>query len=61
MYLRTIKHHIRPGKLDEFDRLWQAFWSAPRAKAAFIGTAVYWGMEVMRRHGLMPAPPPVSA
>jgi hypothetical protein len=40
MDVRTIKHHIRPGKLDEFDRLW---------------------MEVMWRHGLTPAPPPVSA
>ena len=45
MYVRTIKHHIRPGKLDAFDRLWQAFWSAPQAKAAYMGTAVYWGVD----------------
>ena len=45
MYVRTIKHHVRPGTLDEFDRLWQAFWSAPQAKAAFVGSAVYWGVD----------------
>jgi hypothetical protein len=45
MYVRTIKHHIHPGKLDEFDRLWREFWSAPQAKAAFIGSAVYWGVD----------------
>lgn len=45
MYVRTIKHHIRPSTLDEFDRLWQAFWSAPQAKAPFIGTEVYWGVD----------------
>jgi hypothetical protein len=45
MYVRTIKHHVRPGKLDEFDTLWQAFWSAPEAKAAFVGSTVYWGVD----------------
>jgi hypothetical protein len=45
MYVRTVKNHIRPGKLDEFARLWQAFWSAPEAKAAFIGSTVYWGVD----------------
>ncbi len=45
MYVRTIKHSIRPGKLDEFDRLWQEFWAAPKAQAAFVGTAVYWGVD----------------
>jgi hypothetical protein len=45
MYVRTIKHDIRPGKLDEFDRLWQEFWAAPRAKAAFVGSVVYWGVD----------------
>jgi hypothetical protein len=45
VYVRTTKNHIHPGKLDEFDRLWHEFWSAPRAKAAFVGCAVYWGVD----------------
>lgn len=45
MYVRTITNHIRPGKLDEFARLWQEFWAAPHAQAAFVGTTVYWGVD----------------
>ncbi|MGH2411382.1 MAG: hypothetical protein ACRDGS_13600 [Chloroflexota bacterium] len=45
MYVRTITNHIQPGKLDEFDRLWREFWAAPRAKAAFVGSVVYWGVD----------------
>ena len=45
MYVRTIKHSVRHGKLDEFDRLWQEFWATPQAQAAFVGTTVYWGVD----------------
>jgi hypothetical protein len=45
MYVRTIKHQVRPGKLDQFERLWQEFWRAPQAQAAFVGSAVYWGVD----------------
>jgi hypothetical protein len=45
MYVRTIKTQIRPGKLDDFDRLWQEFWAAPPVQAAFLGSAVYWGVD----------------
>jgi hypothetical protein len=45
MYVRTVKTHIRPGKLDDFDRLWQEFWATPHVKAAFLGSAVYWGVD----------------
>jgi hypothetical protein len=45
MYVRTIKNHIRPGKLDDFDRLWKEFSAEPTVKAAFLGTLVYWGVD----------------
>jgi hypothetical protein len=45
MYIRTIKNHIRPSKLDQFAKLWQEFWTAPRAQAAFVGCTVYWGVD----------------